>query len=227
MPHSILHTTFLNFLRSRHLVVTVNERRWLVVGIALFKVLPQILPFVEREVDNEYKRRMRSNNIRRQRGRHRLRQLPSGVSLNYENINDNDTRFPKLPNNGWNYNSFDCRVLSHIDFAKLFLENFMTKRFRAFDKHCDISVILSLLGRLPVFSAAVQRAAGSVRDARNDWAHCVFDEWNDMKFQQVFADIVCLVNELGLQAADKEKVLKDLKDWQQKGKGTTDSHKKL
>ena len=183
---------------------------------------------MEREVDNEYKKRKRSNNIHRQKGRYRLRKLPSGVSLNYENINDNDTKFQKLPGNRWNYNSFDCRVLSYTDFAKLFLEKFMIKRFRAFDKHCDISVILSLLSSLPVFSAAVQRAAGAVRDARNDWAHiCGFDEWNDMKFQQVFADMVCLVNELGLQAADKEKILEELKDWQQKGKGTTDSHKKL
>lgn len=188
--------------------------------------MPQILPFVEQEVDKEYRKLKRHKHIHKQNGPNRRKQL-SGVFLNYENINDNDILL-KSSDNRWNYDNFDCRVRSSVDFAKLFLENFMTKTFHAFDKHCDGSVILSLLGRLSaVFPAAVCRAAGDVRGGRNDWAHCVSDEWDDTKFQQVFADMASLVNDLGLQAANKKKILEELKDWQEKGKGTTDSHKKL
>lgn len=209
-----------------HLVVTDNEKRWLVAGIALFKILkPQILPFVEQEVEREYRRVKKDHNIHKPR-RCRLRQLPSGVSLNYENINNNDVNFPKHRGKEWNYNAFDCRVLSHVDFSKLFLENFMAKKYSAFDEHCDASIILSLLGSVPVFSAAVQTAAHAVRDGlRNDWAHCVFSEWDIAKFQQVFADMAALVRGLGLRKADKIKLLKELEDWQQKGKGTN-SHVK-
>ena len=223
---AVLHILSLNFLRSTHLVVTDNEKRWLVAGIALFKVLiPQIRPFVEQEVDREYQRVKRRHNIHLQR-RHRLRQLPSGVFLNYENINNNDVNFPKHRGEEWRYNAFDCKVLSHVDFSKLFLENFMTKKYSAFDEHCDASVILSLLGSVPVFSAAIQTAAPAVRDGlRNDWAHCVFSKWDIDKFQQVFADMAALVRGLGLRKADKEKLLEKLEDWQQKGKGTN-SHVK-
>lgn len=217
----VLHILSLNFLRSTHLVVTDNEKRWLVAGIALFKILiPKILPFVAQEVHREYQRVKKEHNIHVPR-RRRLRQLPPGVFLNYENINKNDVNFPKHRGEEWNYDAFDCKVLSHVDFSKLFLENFMAKKYSAFDEHCDASVILSLLGSVPVFSTAVQTAAHAVRDGlRNDWAHCVFSKWDIVKFQQVFADMAALVRGLGLREADKEKLLAELKDWQQKGKGT-------
>ena len=204
-----------------HLVVTDNEKRWLVAGIALFKVLiPQIRPFVAQEVDTKYERVKKEHNIHVPR-RRRLRQLPPGVFLNYENINKNDVNFAKLPGKEWNYDAFDCKVLSHVDFSKLFLENFMAKKYSAFDEHCDASVILSLLGSVPVFSTAVKTAANAVKHRlRNDWAHCVFSKWDNAKFQQVFADMAALVSGLDLCKADREKLLEELKDWQQKGKGT-------
>lgn len=116
---------------------------------------------------------------------------------------------------------FDCKVLSHIDFAKLYVENFMAK-FNAFDDHCDASAVLTLLGSVPVFLGPVQTAAGVVRGARNDWAHCVFSKWDLAKFQQVFIDMAYLVTTLGLPAADEAKLLGELKDWETKGKGTID-----
>ena len=209
-----------------HLVVTDNEKRWLVAGIALFKILiPKILPFVAHEVDREYRRVKKEHKIHAPR-RHRLRQLPPGIFLNYENINKNDVNFPKHRGEEWNYDDFDCKVLSHVDFSKLFLENFMAKKYSAFDEHCDASVILSLLGSVPVFSAAVQTAAHAVRDGlRNDWAHCVFSKWDIAKFQQVFADMAALIRGLDLRQADREKLLKELEGWQLKGKGTN-SHVK-
>lgn len=223
----VVHILSLNFLRSTHLVVTDNEKQWLVAGIALFKVLiPQIRPFVEQVVEREYQRVMDKHHIHKPR-RRRLRQLPPwGIFLNYENINQNDANFPKHRGEEWNYDAFDCRVLSKVDFSKLFLENFMAKKYRAFDEHCDASVILSLLGSVPVFSKAVQTAADAVRDGlRNDWAHCVFSKWDIDKFQHVFDDMAALVGGLDLCKADKEKLLKELEDWRKKGKGTN-SHVK-
>jgi len=37
-------------------------------------------------------------------------------------------------------------------------------KFNAFDEHCDASAVLTLLGKVPVFSAAVQSAAGVMFD---------------------------------------------------------------
>ena len=39
---------------------------------------------------------------------------------------------------------------SHIDFAKLFVENYMAK-FNAFDERCDASALFALLGKLVKF----------------------------------------------------------------------------
>ena len=116
---------------------------------------------------------------------------------------------------------FDCRVISHIDFAKLYVENFMAK-FNAFDDHCDASAVLTLLGNVPVFSGPVQTVAGDVRVVRNAWAHCVFSDWDPTKFKQVFASMEKLVITLGLPAVDEAKLLGELKDWETKGKATND-----
>ena len=112
-------------------------------------------------------------------------------------------------------------MISHIDFAKLYVENFMAK-FNAFDDQCDVSALLALLGNVPVFSGPVQTAADDVRDARNAWAHCVFSDWDPTKFKQVFASMEKLVITLGLPAVDEAKLLGELKDWETTGKATND-----
>ena len=180
--------------------------------------MPQIRSFVEQEVDKEYNNLKTSHNIDTQSASGRLKKWHPIRFLKYENINGNSLH-PKLPGGKHNYSLFDCRVISHIDFAKLYLENFMAK-FNAFDDHCDASAVLTLLGSVPVFSSVVQTAAGVVRGARNDWAHCVFSKWDLAKFQQVFADMAHLVRELGLPAADEAKLLGELNDWETKGKAT-------
>ena len=171
---------------------------------------------MEQEVDKEYNNLKTTHNIDTQSTSGRLKRHPR--SLKYENINGNSLH-PKLPGGKHNYSLFDCRVISHIDFAKLYFENFMAK-FNAFDDHCDASAVLTLLGNVPVFSSVVQTAAGVVRGARNDWAHCVFSKWDLAKFQQVFADMADLVRKLGLPAADEAKLLGELNEWEKKGKAT-------
>ena len=186
------------------------------VGIALNKILvPQIRPVVEKEVDREYNNLKTSHNIHSQNTSGCLQRWHSGKFLKYENINGNSL-LPKLPGGKYNLSLFNCRVLSHIDFAKLYVENFMAK-FSDFDDQCDASAVLTLLGSVSVFPAAVQAAAGDVRSVRNDWAHCVFSKWDPVKFQRSFVEMEHLVRVMVLPAADEAKILGELKDWETKG----------
>lgn len=192
-----------------------NQKRWLVYGIALNKVLVTgIRSFVEQKVQQEYRTLQSRHKIHTQSASHRLQRWRH-TPLRYENINGND-RLPWLPDRSYDYLNFDCRVMSHVDLAKLYVENHMS-RFNAFDEHCDTSAILTLLGRVPVFPAAVQIAAGYARQARNAWAHCVFSNWDPLSFQQSFSEMEQLVKALGLRSADKSVLLKELNDWQNKG----------
>ena len=196
--------------------MTDNEKQWLVAGIALNKILiPQIRHFVEQEVNKEYNNLKTSHSIHAQTTSGRLQRWPSRY-LRYENINGNDAH-PKLPGGRYNYSLFDCRVLTHIDFATLYVKNYMAK-FNAFDEHCDASAVLLLLGGVPVFSAAVQAAAADVRMARNDWAHCVFSKWDEAKFQETFIEMENLVRTMALPVANEGKILGELKDWETKGR---------
>ena len=90
-------------------------------------------------------------------------------------------------------------------------------KFSAFGEQCDASAVLTLLGVMPVFSTAVQAAAGHVRNVRNDWAHCVFSKWDPVTFQQSFVEMEHLVRVMALPAADEAKLLGELKDWETKG----------
>ena len=194
--------------------MTENQKRWLVAGIALNKILiPQIRPFIVQRIEAEYIRLKASHNIDTQSSSGRLRWWRH--VLKYENINGNDVH-PKGPGGRSNYSLFDCRVTSHVDFARLYVQNFMA-HFTAFDDHCDASAVLTLLGRVPAFSAAVQTAANDVREARNDWAHCVFGKWDQTKFARSFTKMEQLVRAMTLPGADKRKLLGELKDWETKG----------
>ncbi|XP_078384766.1 uncharacterized protein LOC144667229 isoform X2 [Oculina patagonica] len=199
---------------SSHLGVSENPKRWLVAGISLNKILiPQIRPFVEQGINAEYNNLKTSHNIDTQSSSGRLQRWPQ--VLKYENINGNDGH-PKLPGGRLNYSLFDCKVTSHVDFARLYVQNHMA-HFTAFDGHCDASAVLTLLGRVPVFSAAVQTAANHVREGRNDWAHCVFGIWDQTKFQKSFTEMEQLVRAMALSTADEGKLLGELKDWETKG----------
>ena len=125
-------------LRSSYLALTDNQKRWLVVGIALNKILiPQIRPFVEQGINTEYNNLKISHNIHNQGPLGRLQKWPASSKklLKYENINGNDV-CPRLHGGRFNYSLFNCRVQSHMDFARLYVEKHMAK-FTAFNDHCD------------------------------------------------------------------------------------------
>ena len=197
--------------------MTDNQKRWLVVGIALNKILiPQIRPFVEKGVDVEYNNLKIRHRIHVQGPHGCLQKWPASSKnlLKYENINGNSSR-PKLHGGKFNYSLFDCQVKSHVDFAKLYVQGCMAK-FTAFDDHCDASAVLSLLGGVPIFFAAAS-SAGDVRKARNDWAHCAFGKWNPVKFQKSFTDMEQLVKNMALPSVNERELLVELKDWETKG----------
>ncbi len=197
---------------SSHLGLTENQKRWLVAGIALNKILiPQIRPTVEQNIETEYNNLKTSHNIDSQSSSGRLKVWSH--LLKYENINGNDGH-PRLPGGRFNYSLFDCKVTSHVDFARLYVQNHMA-HFTAFDDHCDASAVLTLLGRVPVFSAAEKTAADDVREGRNDWAHCIFGKWDQAKFQKSFTEMEQLVRDMALPIAGK--LLGELKDWETKG----------
>ena len=195
-----------------------SKKRWMVSGLALKDLVDQIRSFVEKEVQRDYVSLKTSHGIDSQSSSGRLKKW-SSTFLKYENINGNDV-VPKL-HGKFNYAAFDCRIMSHVDYAKLYLENYMAK-FTVFDEHCDASAVLNLLGRVPVFSLAAQSAANDVRQHRNAWAHCAFQDWDPAMFQQCFQDMKKLVNALGLPAADETKLLADINNW--KTTGTYNSH---
>ena len=186
----------------------------MVFGIALNKVLvTQIRSFVEQEVRKEYCKLQTSNSIHTQHTSGRLKNWRT--VLKYENVNGNSA-LPRFRGGRFDYSKFDCRVTSHVDFAKLYVENHMAK-FNAFDEHCDASAVLTLLGKVPVFSLAVQSAANDIRQARNAWAHCVFSDWDPVNYQQRFYKMEVLVKGLGLPLANESNLLGELKDWESKG----------
>ena len=197
--------------------MTDNQKRWLVAEIALNKILtPRIRPFyMEQGVNTEYNNLKASPNIHGQSTSSRLQRWPPGKFLKYENINGNDVH-PRLPGGRFDNFLFDCRVTSHVDFARLYVENYMSK-FTAFDDHCDASAVLLLLGRVPAFNMAVQTAADVVRTVRNDWAHCVFSKWDQPKFLTSFSEMEQLVRSMALPTTDETKLLGELKDWESKG----------
>lgn len=205
------------FCRLGHLGLTDNQKLWAVIGIALNKILiPEIRPFAAQEVNKEYIGLKASHNVHTQSASGCLQRWPpSGKFLKYENINGNDA-LPKLSGGKYDYANFDYKVLTHVDFAKLYVKNHMAK-FSAFDDHCDASAVLSLLSGVPVFKAPLQMAAAPVRIARNDWAHCTFSKWDQPKFQQSFNEMEQLVQAMTLPAADEERILRELKDWEKNG----------
>ncbi|KAL9988300.1 hypothetical protein ACROYT_G002732 [Oculina patagonica] len=218
---------------TSHLGLTENQKRWLVAGIALNKILiPGIRPFVEQEIKKGYNFLKANHNIHAQSFPHHLPKWPGSTCrdlLKYENINRNDT-LPKLKKHGkylYDFSAFNYQVTSHVDFARLYVQNYMA-HFTAFDDYCDASAVLTLLVGVPVFSAAVQTAADDVRKSmRNEWAHCAFSNWDQAKFHQSFHEMQHLVRDMGLPTADEGKLLGELKDWETKGVGIRSETKGL
>ena len=200
--------------RSSLTRLTDNKKRWTVFGIALNHVLvPSIRSILEQEILKEY------NDLKSKHGidvqtihTFPVPKYPKRDVMKYENINGNDTKLKPPHYKKFDYSKFDYKVTSHVDLVKLFLPSHMAK-LKAFDKTCDASAVLNLVGKIPVFSAALQNAANIVREGRNAWAHCNFSEWTEANFKTRFDEMKQLIIEVGLLPhANIPKILSELRD---------------
>ena len=53
---------------------------------------------------------------------------------------------------------------------------------------------------------------------RNEWAHCNFSHWDDVKYLSSLQEIESLVRKLKLSSSDESDFLAELKNWKDKGK---------
>ena len=203
-------------------MVSDEEKRWIVVGIAMNKVAAVLRDAVKQGMDTNY-----ANLDRHCQLLHLpcfLKTLTHGVvqgdrilkDLKFQNINNNH-----LVHGVCNYN---FNINSSVDLAKLYLPGYLAK-FSAFDESLDMTAILRLLGfknfmQLPaaVFSPHIQASADDVREnVRNKWGHVDVTEWTDALFNDCFDKLKTLVRSLRLTAGVEKNKLDQLDDWQTKG----------
>ena len=120
-------------------MLRAEEKRWLVVGICLSKVLtPAMRRVIGQEMHQLYQNMVLPPTcIHSQTLSSYLKRLPpSTVHLNYVNINNNATQS--------SYHSYDYCVKDELSLAKLFVKPFMSS-FTGFDETLDSSAALSIL----------------------------------------------------------------------------------
>ena len=188
-----------------------EQRRWLVVGIALHHVLtPCLRDKIKAEMTPFYQHLVRHFGLDKQTYPKFLKNIPlSTVNLNYESINNNDTAKHR--------SHYDYCVKDEVSLAKLFMKPFMAQ-FTAFDSSFDSSAVLAVLcGALPF--ASVQLIAEDVRlKVRNEWAHCDFTAWTEAHYDTCFDLMEDLVKNLRITTSDQARVLDELRLWRTQGR---------
>ena len=189
---------------------SLEQRRWLVVGIALHHVLtPCLRDKIKAEMTPFYQHLVRCFGLDKQTYPTVMKNIPpSTVNLTYESINSNHTATHR--------SLYDYCVKDEVSLAKLFMKPFMA-HFSAFDCSFDSSAALAVLcGALPFVS--VKAIAEDVRSkVRNEWAHCEFTAWTEAHYETCFDLMESLVKNLGFLNSEEEKILGDLKLWKNHG----------
>ena len=196
-------------------MLKAEEKRWLVVGICLSKVLtPAIRKVIEQQIQQLYQNLIQPpTNIHSQTSTSHLNCLPpSTLRLNYVNINNNITQA--------SHRSYDYSVKDEVSLAKLFVKPFMAG-FAAFDESLDSSAALSILCGAPNFVYhGIDIIAMDVRnDVRNEWGHCKFATWTEAYYLKCFQLMENLIKRVNLPVAFETKVLDDFKEWRNRGNG--------
>ena len=205
------------------MMVSDEEKRWIVVGIAMNKVAAPVLRDAVRQgMDANY-----ANLDRHCQLLHppcTLKTLTHGVvradpilkNLKFQNINNNRLI------HGARVCNYNFNINSSLDLAKLYLPDYLCQ-FSGFDGSLDMTAVFLLLGLrnyMPatVFSPHIQASADDVRkNVRNKWSHLVFTEWTDAMFNDCFDKLKTLVRSLGLTAGVEKNTTDQLDDWQTKG----------
>ena len=208
------------------MMVSDEEKRWLVVGIAMIKVAAPVLrDFIKQGVDTHYGNLdiycsgLTTPCTLKTLTYHHVNTDPSFKHLKFQNVNNNFHLHGKKKRL-YNYN-----INSSVDLAKLFLPDYLAE-FSAFDESLDMSAILRLLGfnnPAPIFHSpnpliSIQDSADDVREnVRNKWGHCNVTDWNNVLFNDCFSKLETLVRSLGLTGGMEKTSLDQLSDWQTKG----------
>ena len=202
------------------MMVCDEEKRWIVVGIALNKVAPVLRDGVKQGMDTNYAnmdkrcQRLTPPCTLKTLNHGLVRADPILKNLKFQNINKNNLVH--------GFCNFNFNINSPVDLAKLYLPDYLAT-FSAFDESLDMTAILRLLGckkYMPaaVFSPHTQASADDVREnVRNKWGHVDVTEWTDALFNDCFDKLKTLVRSLGLKTAVEKKELEQLGDWQRKG----------
>ncbi|VDI67910.1 Hypothetical predicted protein [Mytilus galloprovincialis] len=190
-----------------------NKKRWLVVGICLHTILsPSLRKYVDPVVTNLYSALKLSDQIDIQTQTKYLRKYgAANFYLNYEAINNNKAT------HGHRSVLYDYRVHNAVDLSKLFLQTHMS-HYTTFDEACDSSALLGMINKIDKFPLIVQTAANDVRSTiRNEWAHCNFTIWDDVKHVQSLQLIENFIYLLNLNAADEKQIIEELNKWRTNG----------
>ncbi|XP_028414268.1 uncharacterized protein LOC114537435 [Dendronephthya gigantea] len=193
--------------------VSDGERRWVVVGICLSKVLaPALRNVLATELQKWYNQLCQPpDEIDKQvYPREKKNLSPSTLALQYKNINNNHVH--KSPSR------YDYKVNDALSLAKLFVKPFMAM-FTGFDDTMDMSAILAVMCEAKPFtlSGAAADAKKMRSDIRNKWAHCNFSDWTKAMFNAAIHDMESLLKKMNMSVADEKSLCDDLKNWQHKG----------
>ena len=207
-------------------MTTDEDKRWLVVGIAMDKVAAPVLrDYIEQGMKTHYTKLdtycsgLTTPCTLKALTHRQVSAEPNLKRLKFQNINNN------LHLHGKSTRGYNYSVNNSVDLAKLYLPDYLAK-FAAFDESLDMSAILRLLGfrhPTPIFSSpnplnTIQSSADDVREnVRNNWAHYNVTDWTDVFFNNCFSKLEALVKSLGLPGGKEKTVLDQLSDWQTKG----------
>ena len=196
-------------------VITDEQRRWVVIGICLNKILtPVIRTVLANEILLWYNNLCVSpKSIHKQTyKKHAATLPPSTITLNYGNINKNHD------NHKSRYSAYDYNIKDPESLARLFVQPFMAK-FSGFDQTMDLSAALALLCEAnPFHTSGAAAQANTVRSVvRNEWAHCDFSHWSDVNYLACLQHIESLVKKLNLSSADENEFVNELNNWKDKG----------
>ena len=211
------------------MMISDEEKRWLVVGIAMNKVAAPVLrDFIKQGMDTHYTNLdvycsgLVTPCTLKTLTYHQVSTDPCFKHLKFQNVNNNLQLhgMKKKDLHKYNYN-----INSSVDLAKLFLPDYLAE-FSGFDESLDMSAILRLLGfsnPAPIFYSpnpliSIQLSADDVREnVRNTWGHCNVTDWTEAFFSDCFSKLKTLVRSLGLTTSMEKMASDQLSDWETKG----------
>lgn len=199
------------------MALPVEEKRWLVLGIALNKVLAPVLRrVVKQEMEEHYK--YLDKQLSCQATPCTLKTLTyvdvkndtNFRHLKFENINQNKSK------HGANKAAYDYSVNHPVDLAKLYLPEDHAC-FSAFDESFGVSASLLLLSHSKILvelhsqkSVSVQSSADVRKIVRNKWAHFNMNDWTPEMFTDCFSIMKTLVEKLSLPNGMKKHIIQEL-----------------